>query len=54
MNEDENIHEFHMSVLEIANASGALGEKMSDEKLVRKILRGSCKSCDCIDRKMRF
>ena len=28
-----------MSILEIANASGALGEKMSDEKLVRKILR---------------
>jgi hypothetical protein len=39
MKEDENIHEFHMSILEIANASGALGEKMSDEKLVRKILR---------------
>ena len=36
--EDENIHEFHMSILEIANASGALGEKMSDEKLVRKTL----------------
>ena len=30
MKEDENIHEFHMSILEIANASGALGEKMSD------------------------
>jgi len=39
MKEDENIHEFHMNILEIANASGALGEKMSDEKLVRKILR---------------
>jgi len=39
MKEDENIHEFHMSILEIANASGALGKKMSDEKLVRKILR---------------
>ena len=39
MKEDENIHEFHMSILEIANASGALGEKMTDEKLVRKILR---------------
>ena len=39
MKEDENIHEFHMSILEIANASGALGEKMTDEKLVTKILR---------------
>jgi hypothetical protein len=39
MKEDENIHEFHMNILEISNASGALGEKMSDEKLVRKILR---------------
>jgi hypothetical protein len=39
MTEDENIHEFHMSILEIANASGALGEKISDENLVRKILR---------------
>ena len=39
MKEDENIHEFHMNILEIANASGALGAKMSDEKLVRKILR---------------
>ena len=39
MKEDENIHEFHMSILEIANASGALREKMTNEKLVRKILR---------------
>ena len=39
MKEDETIHEFHMNILEMANASGALGEKMSEEKLVRKILR---------------
>ena len=39
MMEDETIHEFHMNILEIANTSGALGEKMSEEKLVRKILR---------------
>ena len=39
MKEDETIHEFHMNILEIANTSGALGEKMSEEKLVRKILR---------------
>ena len=38
MMEDETIHEFHMNILEIANTSGALGEKMSEEKLVRKIL----------------
>ena len=38
MKEDENIHEFHMNILEIANASRAPGDKMSDEKLVRKIL----------------
>ena len=28
-----------MNILEIANTSGALGEKMAEEKLVRKILR---------------
>jgi len=39
MKEDESIHDFHMNILEIANASGALGKKMSDEKIVRKILR---------------
>lgn len=39
MKEEENIHEFHMNILEISNASGELGEKMSEEKLVRKILR---------------
>src|ERR1043165_1114962 len=39
MKEDETIHEFHMNILEIANTSGALGEKMLEEKLVRKILR---------------
>ena len=27
MMEDETIHEFHMNILEIANTSGALGEK---------------------------
>src|ERR1044072_3353556 len=43
MKEDENIHEFHMNILEIANASGAFGEKMSEEKLVRKILRSLLK-----------
>ena len=39
MKEDETIHDFHMNILEIANTSGALGETISEEKLVRKILR---------------
>jgi hypothetical protein len=38
MKEDESIHEFHLSVMDIANSFKALGEKMSDEKLARKIL----------------
>ena len=43
MNDDESIQDFHMNVLEIENASSALGEKMSEEKLVRKILRSHSK-----------
>ncbi|MCH81386.1 gag-protease polyprotein, partial [Trifolium medium] len=39
MKEDENIHEYHMNIMDIANSSESLGEKMSEEKLVRKILR---------------
>jgi excinuclease UvrABC nuclease subunit len=46
MKDDENIHDFHMSILEIANSSSALGEKMSEEKLVRKILRSLPKKFD--------
>jgi len=38
MKEDENIHDFHMNVFDIANSFDSLEEKMSDEKLVRKIL----------------
>ena len=38
MKEDECIHDFHMNIIEITNASSALGEKMSDAKLVRNIL----------------
>src|SRR4051812_5257329 len=38
MKEDKTIYEFYMNVLEIANNSGALGEKLFEEKLVRKIL----------------
>ena len=46
MKEDESIYDFHMSILEITNASSALGEKMSEEKLVRKMLRSLPKRFD--------
>ncbi|XP_058771038.1 uncharacterized protein LOC131644531 [Vicia villosa] len=46
MRDDESIKDFHMNILDIANTSGALGEKMSDEKLVRKILRSLPKRFD--------
>ena len=46
MKEEECIHDFHMNILEIANACTALGEKMTDEKLVRKILRSLPKRFD--------
>jgi len=39
MLEDESIHDYHLNILDIANAFDSLGEKISDEKLVRKILR---------------
>jgi hypothetical protein len=38
MKEDKNIHDFHVNILDIANSFDSLGEKMFDEKLVRKIL----------------
>ena len=43
MAEKETIAEFHMHIRDMENASFALGEKMSDEKLVRKILRSLTK-----------
>src|ERR1051325_5885124 len=39
MKEKESIQEFHMNVLEIVGACNALGEKIPEEKLVRKMLR---------------
>ncbi|TYK02443.1 gag-pol polyprotein [Cucumis melo var. makuwa] len=39
MTEEETIAEFNVRVLDIANESDVLGEKMSDSKLVRKVLR---------------
>jgi hypothetical protein len=38
MKEIKNIHDFHVNILDIANSFDSLGEKMFDEKLVRKIL----------------
>jgi hypothetical protein len=39
MSEEQTISDFHMQIRDIANTSFALGEKMTNEKLVRKILR---------------
>ena len=46
MLKDENIQDYHLNVLDIANAFDSLGEKISDEKLVRKILRSLRKRFD--------
>jgi len=46
MMEDENIHDYHLNILDIANSFDSLGEKMSDEKLVRKIIRSLPKRFD--------
>jgi peroxiredoxin family protein len=46
MKEDENVHDFYMNVMDYANVFDDLGEKMSDEKLVRKILRSLTKKFD--------
>ncbi|MCI34724.1 gag-pol polyprotein [Trifolium medium] len=39
MDEDETISKFNTRLRDIANSPFALGEKMSEEKLVRKTLR---------------
>jgi len=44
--EDENIQDFHMNILDMANSFDSLGKKMYDEKLVRKILRSLPKRFD--------
>jgi len=46
MMEDENIQDYHLNILDIANSFDSLGEKISDEKLVRKILRSLPKRFD--------
>jgi len=46
MMEDESIHDYHLNIIDIANAFESLGEKISDEKLMRKILRSLPKRFD--------
>ncbi|KAK2369873.1 gag-protease polyprotein [Trifolium repens] len=46
MKEEETIYNFHMSVLDLANSFDSLGERLSDEKMVRKILRSLPKRFD--------
>ncbi|WJX88834.1 hypothetical protein P8452_70878 [Trifolium repens] len=46
MKEEETIYDFHMSILDLANPFDSLGERLSDEKLVRKILRSLPKRFD--------
>jgi len=46
MKDDESIHDFNMNILDIASTYSALGERMSEEKLVIKILRSLPKKFD--------
>jgi hypothetical protein len=44
--EDKSISDFNIRLRDTANTSFTLGEKMSEEKLVRKILRSLPKKFD--------
>ena len=46
MKEDETIRDYYMNVLDIANSFDSLGEKLSNEKLIKKILRSLPKRFD--------
>jgi len=46
MKDEESIQDFQMNILDIANAYGALREKMTEENLVRKILMSFPKKFD--------
>jgi len=46
MLEDESIQDYHLNIIDIANSFESLGEKISDEKLVRKILKSLPKKFD--------
>jgi hypothetical protein len=39
MLEDESIQDYHLNIFDIANSFVSLGEKISDEKLVRKFFK---------------
>ena len=38
MMDDESLQDYHLNILDIANAFDSLGDKFFNEKLVRKIL----------------
>jgi hypothetical protein len=46
MGEDQSVHDFHMTILDFANNFDALGEKLSEERMVRKMLRSLPKMFD--------
>jgi len=46
MKEDETIQDYYTNVLDMDNSFDSLEEKLSDEKLVRKILRSLPKKFD--------
>lgn len=46
MDKDEPIYDFNIRLRDIANNLFALGEKMLEEKLVRRILRSLAKKFD--------
>ena len=48
MKEDETVHDFYMTVLDFANTFDTLGEKLSEEKMVRKMLRSLPKRFDFV------
>ncbi|PNX67288.1 gag-protease polyprotein, partial [Trifolium pratense] len=46
MKDEETIQEFHMAILDYDNQFDSLGEKISEEKLIRKMLRSLPKKFD--------
>ena len=46
MLKDESIQDYHLNILDITNAFESLGEKVSEVKLVRKILNSLSKRFD--------
>ena len=46
MLEDESIQDYRLNIIDIANSFESFGEKICDEKLVRKILRSLPKRFD--------